>query len=147
MGWLGQDRKLLHAAKPLIAENDTTFKFHLDRYKYPQRYPQQTQEEHRAGAELFLQELDQRLKGSAFLLGNSLCIADAALFPFVRQFSGVDKDWFSNSPYTSLRTWLETISTMALTSAIMVKYPPWKPDDAPVVISHITNQSPAIFHI
>lgn len=146
MDWLGENRKFTDAAKPLVAENDTTFKYYLDRYKYPQRYPEQAQADYRARAESTLQKLEQRLKKTAYLLGNSLSIADAALFPFIRQFSGVDKDWFAASPYTSLHTWLETLSTMALTTAIMGKYPPWKPGDPPIVINPAMSESPADFH-
>ncbi|MGC2165075.1 MAG: glutathione S-transferase [Gallionella sp.] len=146
MDWLGENRELFHAAKPLVAENDTTFKHYLDRYKYPQRFPEQTQADYRAHAELFLQKLEPRLKESAFLLGRAFSIADAALFPFVRQFSSIDKDWFADAPYRSLRRWLETMSTLALVTSIMVKYRPWKLDDPPIFINNVIDESPATFH-
>ena len=57
-GWLGvaSDETMM-----CIRKNDSEFKYYLDRYKYHQRYPQQSQYEYRQQAESFLQELEQRL--------------------------------------------------------------------------------------
>jgi len=46
-GWSAADREVMDA---LIAENDGPFKHHLDRFKYPDRYPGETSAEHRRAA-------------------------------------------------------------------------------------------------
>ena len=138
-GWLGTDDRHLEAATPLVNENDISFKHSLDRYKYPDRYPDQTQNDYREQAEVFLLNLENRLNTSSYLLGNEFSIADAALFPFIRQFAEVDKDWFAQAPYASLQRWLKNILDSRGFAAIMKKHPIWHPGDPPVIMSHETN--------
>jgi glutathione S-transferase len=105
-GWLGINGAYADAATQLIIENDTIFKGHLDHYKYPDRHPEYTQTHYRKQGETFLQYLEGRLRVMPYLLGDILSIADAGIFPFIRQFAEVDKIWFAQSPYESLRQWL-----------------------------------------
>jgi glutathione S-transferase len=132
-GWLGENNVYAEVATPLIIENDTTFKGYLDRYKYPDLYPDHTQIYYRAQAEEFLQELEGRLCKSPYLLGNTLSIADAGIFPFIRQFAEVDKIWFAQSPYVSLRHWMDDLLNSERFDAVMKKYPPWQPGDIPII--------------
>lgn len=110
----------------LIAENDGSFKTHLDHYKYADRYPEQTPAHYRAEGEVFLQTLEVRLQQRPFLLGYQPGFADVAIFPFVRQFSLVDPAWFSNAPYPELRRWLSGWLNSPLFVAVMEKYPVWQ---------------------
>jgi glutathione S-transferase len=112
----------------LIAHNDGDFKAALDRYKYPERYPQHTQDHYRQQGEQFLQLLEARLQAQTFLCGDHLSLADIAIFPFVRQFAKVDADWFAQSPYAQLAEWLKQRCESALFAAIMQKYPVWQAD-------------------
>ena len=48
-------------------------------------------------------------------------IADVALMPFVRQFAGVEPDWFATAPYPRLRVWLQGWLESALFKAIMAR--------------------------
>lgn len=132
-GWLGKNDACVAAAIPLIAENDTTFKHSLDRYKYPGRYPEHAPEHYRAQAEGFVQSLENRLIRTSYLLGNTFTIADAGVFPFIRQFAAVDQDWFAGAPYPELRRWVNIISGEESFAAIMKKYPPWQPGDTPLI--------------
>lgn len=132
--WLGGHQQFLADAQPLIARNDGHFKRYLDRYKYADRYPEQSRGDYRAQAEIFLQQLERRLNTTHYLLGSTLSIADAALFPFIRQFAEVDREWFAQAPYPALRGWLENISASARFAAVMQKHPPWQADDAPTII-------------
>jgi len=132
-GWLGESNVYAEAAGPMIIENDTTFKRNLDRYKYPDRYPDHTQTHYRKQGEAFLQDLEGRLRAMPYLLGDTQSIADAGIFPFVRQFAGVDKIWFELSPYVALRQWLNDMSNSERFAAVMKKYPPWQPNDAPII--------------
>jgi glutathione S-transferase len=110
----------------LISENDGTFKRMLDRYKYPDRFAEQSQAEYRAQGEVFLQLLEDRLNSETFLLGDSLSLADVAIFPFIRQFAAVDPAWFELSPYPKLRVWLATLVASDLFTSVMEKYPTWR---------------------
>ena len=106
----------------LISDNDTTFKRALDAYKYPERFLGKTQREHRADGEVFLVELEQRLLQHAYLIKETPCIADVAIFPFVRQFAAVDSAWFEQSEYVQIRLWLESWVKSELFNSVMQKH-------------------------
>jgi len=85
-----------------VERNDEEFKFHLDRYKYPNRYEDVDEGEHRTLASAYLHDLDARLaKGPAFAPQ-----LNDALFPFVRQFANHDRDWFDAQPWANVHAWL-----------------------------------------
>ncbi|MBI1173647.1 MAG: glutathione S-transferase [Sideroxydans sp.] len=130
---LGVDGRHIQAALPLVTENDTTFKHNLDRYKYPERFPEQPQSAYRSAGEHFLQQLEQHLGSNPCLLGETWTLADIALLPFVRQFAAVDSGWFATAPYPAVRTWLETFTSSELFALIMHKLPAWQPGDEPVL--------------
>ncbi|GAA4641648.1 glutathione S-transferase [Pontixanthobacter gangjinensis] len=123
LGWLaGDDREL-------IATIDGPFKHHLDRYKYAARYNADP-EEHRAACLAILQELEARLAGAEFLCGGALSMADAAIMPFVRQFSATDREWFYALPIPKVQAWLAAQLESDLFKGIMVKRPQWIPESA-----------------
>ncbi|HSR02425.1 MAG TPA: glutathione S-transferase [Methylophilaceae bacterium] len=114
----------LEAAKTLIAENDGTFKQALDAYKYADRHPEKTKVEHRQDGEVFLSKLEGKLATHGdFLFGQLPTMADVAIFPFIRQFKGVDSQWFESSPYPKLNNWLNSLINSKLFISIMVKHP------------------------
>ncbi len=121
----------------LIDSNDHQFKPLLDQYKYADRYPAQTPQAHQQAASEFPKQLDQRLKAQRFLLDDKLSLADIALFPFIRQFAFVNKDWFDQAPWPNLQRWLQMLLDDPLFSVTMAKHPQWKPgnDDVLTVIS------------
>jgi len=135
-GWLGKDGCHAQAALPLVIENDTTFKHNLDRYKYPERFPEQPQSAYRIACEQFLQQLEQRLWITPYLLGETFALADAALLPFVRQFAAIDSDWFATAPYPALRAWVENFTSSELFSFVMLKFPVWQSGNKPVVFGN-----------
>lgn len=112
----------MDSAMKLISDSDTTFKRALDAYKYPERFLDKSQKEHRADGEVFLVELEQRLLQHAYLIKETPCIADVAIFPFVRQFSAVDSAWFEQSEYIQIRFWLENWVKSELFNSIMQKH-------------------------
>lgn len=105
----------------LIARNDSEFKVHLNHYKYAERYPQHSREHYRGQAEVILADLEQRLDGRAYLLADHPSLADAALLPFIRQFAGVEPQWFAEAPYPRLRAWLQGWLESELFKAIMAR--------------------------
>ena len=108
-------------ADRLIQWNDGDFKQYLDRYKYADRYPDFSQAFYRQQAEVFLTELETRLTASRYLCGNKFSLADVAIFPFIRQFAGVDSVWFRESAYLALNKWLEAIVATDLFGQVMAK--------------------------
>ncbi|VAV95158.1 Glutathione S-transferase family protein [hydrothermal vent metagenome] len=125
----------------LVAENDGAFKSALDHYKYSARFPDHPPEYYRAQGEIFLKKLDQRLQHSLYLLGDSQTIADIAIFPFIRQFAHVDRDWFFTAPYPHLQKWLRDFLDSESFKAVMIKYAPWKSGDNIVCFPDL-NQGP-----
>lgn len=114
----------------LIALNDSAFKRLLDGYKYAANQSARPAETFRDEAvELFAAPLDQRLCHSRYLLGDVPTLADMAIVPFLRQFAGVDPDWFAAAPFPALRHWLDTLTQSALFVSIMPKLAPWQPGD------------------
>jgi glutathione S-transferase len=126
-GWLGEQETYLAAAASLINRNDTSFKYALDRYKYADRYPEFSRIDYRHLGVSFLQTLEDRLQVTRYLLSHKPTIADAAVFPFIRQFAEVDKDWFAHSAYPALRIWLTEIENSPGFAAVMQKQPIWQP--------------------
>lgn len=109
------------AVRALIDENDQRFKYHLNRYKYAERYPEQPMEVYRAEGEAFLRKLEGLLAGRDYLLADHLSLADVALAPFVRQFAHVDREWFAGTPYWRLQAWLQRFLESPLFIAVMAK--------------------------
>lgn len=116
-----------------VSANDNDFKHWLDHYKYADRFPDHSQDYYRARAEQFLQKLETALRHSPWISGAELGFADIAVFPFIRQFSGVDSNWFARAPYPSTRQWLETLLSCEWFMGCMQKHRPWAPGDAPIM--------------
>lgn len=115
----------------LIDENDGSFKWALDRYKYADRYDE-SEEHYRQLGEVFLRRLERLLEKQRYLLSAQMSLADIAVFPFVRQFAHVDKKWFEASPYPKLIQWLNELLESKLFNSIMEKYKPWQADNETV---------------
>jgi glutathione S-transferase len=109
------------AMRELIAVNDGPFKFHLDRMKYANRYPDSDPALHRVAATQLLTQLEPRLCKHAYLYGNTPTLADVAIFPFVRQFAHADAVAFANAPLPALQGWLARWETAGLFQAVMSK--------------------------
>ncbi len=125
--WLtGYSEAQLIWLKQLVEENDFSFKLSLDKYKYAERFPEQSATYYRAEGEKFLIRLEEMLQANTFLAGDNMTVADVAVFPFVRQFAHVDKNWFYQSKYLKLQQWLDSILELVLFKDVMKKYKPWK---------------------
>ncbi|SFU49771.1 Glutathione S-transferase [Polaromonas sp. YR568] len=131
-GWLAPAQGSLDEMLTLISGNDGAFKRSLDRYKYPNRYDQESAGDaggfglhHRSLGAAWLLELDGMLEGG-WLFGRRASLADMALLPFVRQFAHTDPDWFAAQPWPQLQTWLAQFEASALYADVMQKHAPWR---------------------
>jgi glutathione S-transferase len=119
----------------LIQQNDIEFKPILDSYKYPQNSEVADSLFYREQALIFLDELNAKLLNSQYLLSDKPCLADIAIFPFIRQFCMVDKDWFMQSKFKRLIFWLEFFLESPLFLSVMRKYSPWKVGDKELLLA------------
>ena len=115
----------------LIDENDGTFKWALDHYKYADRF-EESEAHYRELGEIFLGKLEKRLEKNRYLLTAEMSLVDIAIFPFVRQFAHVDKKWFEQSSYPNLIQWLNDFLESELFNSIMEKYKPWQTENEAV---------------
>jgi len=116
----------------LLRCNDGDFKHHLDRYKYPERFADDTTSAaiadkrafHREQAvSMLLERLERCLAGCEFLGGAQPCAADIGIFPFVRQFAAVDPVWFGTLPLGRVQAWLTHWLQSPLFEACMQRLP------------------------
>jgi len=91
---------------PLITTNDQQFKEHLDHYKYADRFPKHSVVHYQQLASSFPSQLNTLLQKQTFLLSSQPSNVDLAIFPFIRQFSFVDKKWFDAQDWPHLQHWL-----------------------------------------
>ncbi|MFP4314128.1 MAG: glutathione S-transferase [Alphaproteobacteria bacterium] len=123
-GWMDSHAK---TTCELINRNDNEFKYALDRYKYPNRYPDEDcSGMFERGAEI-LGDLNERIdKNGGNLVLSKPTLADIAIFPFIRQFANVDRERFEALPHPALQNWLKTHLDSEIFQAIMPKFKPWK---------------------
>ncbi len=125
-GWLAPEGATLDEALALIAACDGDFKTQLDRYKYPNRFEVvQGEPSPRERGAAFLATLEARLASTGQLVGHRASLADAAVMPFVRQFSMVEPEWFATQPWPHLQAWLLAWTESATFAAAMHKYTAW----------------------
>ena len=138
--WLTPKGAALEDMLALVTGNDGAFKQSLDRYKYPNRYRNESAQEsteesaddtkafaiaHRSQCTSWLAGLEARLAGG-WLCGPNASLADMALLPFVRQFAHTDASWFASQPWPRLQAWLAAFETSTLYLAVMEKRLPWQ---------------------
>jgi glutathione S-transferase len=133
--WLTPQQGDRETMVQLIARFDAGFKYHLDRYKYPQRHSAavvavETAQAHRGEAAAYLDALDAQLAATGWLFGKRAALADMAIFPFVRQFAQTDAAWFAGQPWAHVQRWLAELVNSSLYESIMKKYPAWQPGAA-----------------
>jgi glutathione S-transferase len=110
----------------LLQRNDGDFKRHLDRWKYPQRYPgaDMTPQDHRdAATNVLLHPLEARLGHAPYLGGITACATDLAVMPFVRQYAAVAPGWFAAQSLPAVQAWLRSWLDHPLFVTCMQKLP------------------------
>lgn len=133
--WPDRDEEAETTALQLVQRIDSEFKYHLDRYKYPNRYEGTVAEIHREEAAKILHDISGRLERATYLSEAATPgLADYAIMPFVRQFSGVEAAWFRQQPWSALILWLDQLLIAIPFTAVMNKYAPWQEGHAPVIL-------------
>ncbi len=132
--WSGDDDQFLQDAEMLVETNDFSFKSDLDHYKYADRFPEHSAEYYRDACVEFIEELEEMLGQNSYLLSEQMSVADVAIFPFIRQFSLVDKNWFEHSDFKNVQAWLENLISTELFQDIFQKRDPWKKGAATVYL-------------
>lgn len=130
--WCGVNGEYMLDAEILIETNDFSFKEDLDHYKYAKRYPEYSAEHYRQLCEEFIEELEEMLTDHRYLLAEQLSLADIGVFPFIRQFSLVDKKWFAAAPYPRVRQWLNGLIKTELFQHVFQKHDIWR-EGAPAI--------------
>ncbi|WP_445248269.1 glutathione S-transferase [Microcoleus sp. OTE_8_concoct_300] len=131
--WLMPEQGSVTEMLELIALFDEGFKYHLDRYKYPDRYPGADAQAHRHEGSLYLGRLNAQLSATKYLFGNKVALADMAIAPFVRQFAHTDRGWFNEQPWSQLQAWLTGFTDSEIYASVMQKYAKWESGNAGVV--------------
>lgn len=130
-GLLNLDKKEAALANSLIELYSNNFMRLLGRYKYFERYPEQSQQEYLEMIKgNFLDDLEERLsvpESPLPYIMSKKSKADIALIPLIRQFAFVDKEYFYNSSYKNIINWLDSfIKTEEFEKKIMAKLPIWQ---------------------
>lgn len=109
-------------AMDLLARTDGDFKHWLDRYKYATRFPADDVLLARKTAfDVLIEPLSLRLQNQPFIGGERPMVQDVLIFPFVRQFAGVDPAWFVANTGSKIQNWLTSWVDGALFKQIMLK--------------------------
>lgn len=128
----------------LIVRCDDEFKFWLDRYKYADRFPEKTEQFYFDKACVFLRELESIMlesdidESNYFIRSDSISVLDIAIFPFIRQFSFVDKPQFERLNFPKIQAWLEYCLNADLFTSVMEKYTMWVEGESTKVIFNQT---------
>jgi glutathione S-transferase len=141
LNWLPSEKEAFAEMTSLIDVCDNAFKTHLDYYKYAERFPEELPEVYRLRGEDFLQTIEELLAHSftasklLAINGKQVSMADIALFPFIRQFAHVDKQWFEQSAYGYLKIWLKQHIEAEYFTSIMKNRPVWQVSHSPLWVS------------
>lgn len=116
----------------LIQQNDQQFKPWLDRYKYADRHPEESQSFYYQQSGKFLHVLESQLNlatddnnGQRYLCHNRATLADYAIMPFIRQFAAVNSAHHFSQDFPQLAHWLAHLTNSDIFMQAMQKYPVW----------------------
>ena len=117
----------------LININDTDFKFWLNRYKYSERFPEESFEYYQNKCKQILSSYDQILDCNKYSFSTNIQLADIAVFPLIRQCEHVDSNWFKNT-FPNLNRWFHNIKSSDLFLSVMNKYDVWNQKDTGIIL-------------
>ena len=117
----------------ILKKIDGPFKYHLDRYKYHNRYLNekglQSALSHREEGKRILDTIEVELSsGNKWIFGEKPSYLDIAILPFIRQYRIADIKWFDTQmPLNNIRVWLHRFLEWDVFLKTMKKYQQWIP--------------------
>ena len=123
-GNIKQDQ--INLTKELIDLFDDKFKYHLDRYKYSNRYENVDVEHHQNECLNILKKLEKIIDGSNWIFGDRISKLDILILPFIRQFRIADQEWFdSQQNIPGIQRVLMNFLASNIFKSVMNKYEEW----------------------
>lgn len=133
--------RVVQIMNTLIQQNDQQFKPWLDRYKYADRHPEQSQSFYYQQSGEFLNMLESRLnlttddtQEQRYLCHNRITLADYAIMPFIRQFAAVKSTHDFNKDFPQLARWLRHLTSSDIFMLAMQKYPVWDASQSEIIL-------------
>lgn len=121
------DQNKLELSDEMICIFDDKFKYHLDRYKYSNRYKDADLEFHRSECKKLLISLEHLISNNVWFFGDKLNKLDISILPFIRQFKIADIDWFdSQKDIPKVKGVLDNFLESKLFIEIMHNYKVWE---------------------
>ena len=123
-GNIKQDQ--INLTEELIDLFDDRFKYHLDRYKYSNRYEDVDVEHHQNECLNILKKLETIIDGTNWIFGDSISKLDILILPFIRQFRIADQEWFdSQQNIPGIQRVLMNFLDSNIFKSVMNKYEQW----------------------
>tara|TARA_B100001113_G_scaffold37636_1_gene26713 strand:+ start:462 stop:1112 length:651 start_codon:yes stop_codon:yes gene_type:complete len=105
---------------------DNKFKYHLDRYKYSNRYENADKKFHQKECLDILIDLEKVIFDGNWFFGNELNKLDISILPFLRQFRIADPHWFDSlKQIPKIQKLLYNFLDSNLLNQIMFSYEVW----------------------
>ena len=105
---------------------DNKFKYHLDRYKYSNRYENADKKFHQKECLDILIDLEKVISYENWFFGNELNKLDISILPFLRQFRIADPHWFDSlKQIPKIQKLLYNFLDSNLLNQIMFSYKVW----------------------
>jgi len=105
---------------------DNKFKYHLDRYKYSNRYENADKKFHQKECLDILIDLEKVIFDGNWFFGNELNKLDISILPFLRQFRIADPHWFDSlKQIPKIQKLLYNFLDSNLLNQIMFNYEVW----------------------
>ena len=110
----------------IIETFDNKFKYHLDRYKYSNRYENADKKFHQKICFDILIDVEKLISNENWFFGNELNKLDISILPFLRQFRIANPDWFDSlKEIPKIQKLLYNFLESNYLKQIMVNYKTW----------------------
>ena len=110
----------------IIDTFDNKFKYHLDRYKYSNRYENADKKFHQKKCFDILIDVEKLISNENWFFGNELNKLDISILPFLRQFRIANPDWFDSlKEIPKIQKLLYNFLESNYLKQIMINYKTW----------------------
>ena len=110
----------------IIETFDNKFKYHLDRYKYSNRYENADKKFHQKKCFDILIDVEKLISNENWFFGNELNKLDISILPFLRQFRIANPDWFDSlKEIPKIKKLLFNFLESNYLKQIMINYKTW----------------------